>query len=293
MRISIVIPNYNSGPLIERAIRSVLAQTYRDYQLIVADSCSTDESAGVIERYRSDLHILIREKDRGQADGLNKGFAKADGHIRAWLCADDELLPDAFETVVSTFQSRPDLSVVIGACERVFADQSRAVTVPPPNVLALAGRMNLVEQPSCFWRADLHRRMGELDTSYNLAFDWDWWCRMHRAGAVSATSNHVFSRYYFSETNKTSVSGTQFVAEASRILQTYGPLRGALSYIYQLLFWQFDMHGCYDSPPTCSAARGRAFGWTMDFLRRSIGEELAFGYNWHFASLQARGLKWW
>ena len=80
--ISVVVPNYNSGPVIERALTSIFRQSYRNYQIIVADSASTDESAAVIDRFRDRIDILIREKDSGQADGLNRGFARATGERR-------------------------------------------------------------------------------------------------------------------------------------------------------------------------------------------------------------------
>jgi glycosyltransferase involved in cell wall biosynthesis len=293
MRISLVIPNYNSGPVLERAIRSVLEQQYSDLELIVVDSLSTDESKDTIDKYRPQLSHLVREKDRGPADGINKGFARATGDIYAWLGADDELAPDAFHAVVNIFKEHPEADVVIGACERVFADGSRLITTPPPDALALAGRINLIEQPSCFWRAELHHRCGPLDATYKLAFDWELWCRMRDAGAKPFFTDRVLSHYYFSATNITSASGAGHVREATRILRKYGPLGGGLAYIYNVLFWIFDMHGCYDSPPTCTPLRARAFGYVLRFLVATIGRDLAYGYNWHFASRQARGLKWW
>src|SRR5207237_9736439 len=113
MRISLVIPNYNSGPVLERAIRSILEQQYSDLELIVVDSMSTDESKDTIDKYRAQLSHLVRAKDRGPADGINKGFARATGDIYAWLGADDELAPDTFHTVVNIFKEHPEADIVI------------------------------------------------------------------------------------------------------------------------------------------------------------------------------------
>ena len=107
--ISIVIPNFNSGPVLERCIKSLLDQNYPELQIIMADSCSNDESAATIERYAGAFNPLIREKDKGQADGLNKGFASARGQIFGWLCADDELLPGTLHHVAQAFKDDPDL----------------------------------------------------------------------------------------------------------------------------------------------------------------------------------------
>ena len=76
---SIVIPNFNSGNQLERAILSLVAQDYPNLQLIIADSESTDESRQTIEKYRGLFHTVIIRKDKGQADGLNQGFKFASG----------------------------------------------------------------------------------------------------------------------------------------------------------------------------------------------------------------------
>ena len=292
LKFSIVIPNYNSGPALERALRSLLAQD-RDLQLILVDACSSDESREIVERYRPKLDTVIVEKDDGQADALNKGFARATGDIFAWLCADDELLPGALNEVERVFAAIPDTGVVFGACERVYADGSRATMIPDQNPWQKIGIQDVVEQPSTFWRADLHRRLGPLDTSFQLAFDWDLWCRMARAGARFSRTEQVLARYYFTAANKTSRAGGLFAREAFVILRRYGPLNGRLADVYRLLYRHFDLYGCFDQPRTCGRLRELAFFATHRLLRATIRERLLGLYNWHFASLQERGKQWW
>ncbi len=293
MRISIVIPNYNSGAVLERAIRSVLDQNYPDLQLIMADSASTDCSREIIESYRDRFGVVICEKDKGQADGLNKGFRHANGEIFAWLCADDELMPGALAHVAELFRAQPEADVVIGGCERVFADGSRLETQADPETWRKIGMLNVVEQPSTFWRAALHGKLGDIDRSYHLAFDWDLWCRMRRAGARLLTTNQILSRYYFSATNKSGNAGRLAANESFRIIRRYGPLCGGLAYIFRFLYSHFDLKGCYDKPPTCSKRRAMAFALVLGGLRKIFGERLIYSYNWHYASLQERNLPWW
>ncbi len=291
--ISIVIPNYNSGPVLERCITSLLDQNYPDLQIIMADSCSTDESAAIIEKYRDRFGVLMIEKDQGQADGLNKGFARATGEIWGWLCADDELMPGTLAHVAEQFSADPHLQVLTGKCERVMADgKTRYVTGGDPDTWAKIGIQNIVEQPSTFWKASLHKKLGELDRSYHLGFDWDFWARMKKAGAKLFVSDRVLSRYYFSDTNKTGTAGKLFVKEAFRLVHTHGPLLGMLAHIYRFLYKHFDMKGCYDKPPTCTKRRFMFFMWTMATLRVLIGKRLLLMYNWHFAACQERGVRW-
>ena len=117
----------------------------------------------------------------------------------------------------------------------------------------LIGIKNVIEQPSTFWRADLHRTVGELDIRYNLAFDWDLWNRFRRAGAAIRVTDQTLSRYYFSDTNKSGNSGRGHFTESFTIVRKYGPL--GLAHVFRFLYVQFDLHGCYDNPPTCGLLR--------------------------------------
>jgi glycosyltransferase involved in cell wall biosynthesis len=291
LRFSIVVPNYNSGAVLERAIRSLLDQGYPEIELIAADSASNDISRQILEKHRDAFASVLSEKDKGQADGLNKGFARAHGDVHAWLCADDELLPGTLEHVAGLFAARPEADVVIGSCERVFADGSTWITPARPDTWDIIGMQNVIDQPSVFWRAGLHRRIGPIDASYRLAFDWDFWCRMREAGARLVTTDRVLSRYHFSETNKSGSAGRQHVRESFRVVRRYGP--AGLAWIFRFLYHAFDLKGCYDQPPTCSPVRSAAFVACQASLRALIGKERLYLYNWHFASCQERGLRWW
>ena len=98
-------------------------------------------------------------------------------------------------------------------------------------------------------------------------------------------------RYHFSETNKSGNAGRQHVRESFRVVRRYGP--AGLAWIFRFLYHAFDLKGCYDQPPTCSAIRSSAFVASLAALRALIGPERLFLYNWHFASCQERGVRWW
>jgi len=289
---SIVLPNYNSGAVIERAIKSLLSQNYPDLQLIAMDAESNDESWDIIERYRDRFDIVVRAKDKGQADGLNKGLSLARGDVLGWLCADDELMPEALFHVDELLEKTPDADVIMGGCERVYEDGSREVTRARPDAWEWIRFHNVIEQPSTFWRKPLYQKIGPLDLSYRLGFDWDLWAKMAKAGAKIATTERVLSRYYFSGDNKCSKAGNLFAEEAFRILRKHGPLRGGIAYVYRFIYYHFDLKGCCDKPRSCSTIRYFLFRLICAFLGRTIGGKYMGMYNWHFASCQERGLKW-
>lgn len=88
---SIVIANYNSGKYLEDALLSVIKQNYPKVQLIVIDGESKDNSVEIIKKYDAHIDYWVSEKDKGQSDAFNKGFAKAKYDWLFWLNADDFL----------------------------------------------------------------------------------------------------------------------------------------------------------------------------------------------------------
>ena len=90
---SIVIVNYNYGRFLEAAILSILNQSCVDYELIVVDGGSTDNSVDIIRKYKNSISWWCSEKDNGQSHAFNKGFAHANGRFLTWLNADDLLMP--------------------------------------------------------------------------------------------------------------------------------------------------------------------------------------------------------
>lgn len=293
LKFSIVIPNYNSGKLLDRAITSLLGQDYPNLQLIMADAGSSDESRQVIERYRNRFDRVIMQKDKGQADGLNHGLEHASGDVFGWLCADDELQPGALHHVNELFQNHPDVDVITGSCQRLFADGTTSLVPASEDPWKKIHIQNVIEQPSTFWRSRLHRQVGKLDISYRLAFDWDLWNRFRSAGARVLPTQRPLSKYYFSDINKSGNAGRGHATESFRIVKKYGPMGGGLAHVFRFLYFNFDLKGCYDNPPTCGLLRSHLFIWTLAALRALIGKRYLYLYNWHFASRQERGLKWW
>ena len=107
-RISVITPSFNQAGYIEQNIRSVLDQQYPDFEHIVIDGGSTDGTVEVLKRFP---HLKwISEKDNGQSDALNKGFAMASGDIICWLNSDDWLAPEAFHRVAHELASGRKIS---------------------------------------------------------------------------------------------------------------------------------------------------------------------------------------
>ena len=112
MKISVITPSFNQGAFLEDNIQSVLQQNYNNFEHIIIDGGSNDNTIEILKKYS---HLKwISEKDEGQSDALNKGFKMATGDIICWLNADDMYLPGAFLHAVKEFQNDRQLDLIYG-----------------------------------------------------------------------------------------------------------------------------------------------------------------------------------
>lgn len=290
--VSVIIPTFNAARTLARTLDSIRGQSYKSIEVIVMDGLSSDATMAVAGKYPDIVTTAISENDRGQAHALNKGFRLAKGAIICWLCADDEFLPETIRHAVNHFAAAPEIDVITGACLRVFPDESTQVVVPPHNAAKLIGIQYRIEQPSTFWRAKVHEQNPELDENFHYAFDWDFFARILRPPAKALVLADVMSKYHFSATNKTSTGGRRLILEMKEVIRRHGPLDGRLADIFFFLYRNFDLAGCYDTPPTCSDSRGRRFNQVMASLEKKYPREMLHLYNWNFASKQERQLTW-
>lgn len=198
-KISVVMVSFNQAAFLEEGLRSILNQGYPNLQFIVIDGNSTDGSVDILERYRSRVDDLVIESDRGQSDGLNKGFARADGDILTWVNSDDLLEPGALFRVAQAFAT-PGVDMVAGGCRQIGLSRDQIILnhhnrlpfgIPVALPLGLLLDINrfwftgsFFYQPEVFFSRDIWKRSGgRLRTDLNYVLDYDLWVRMAAAGA--------------------------------------------------------------------------------------------------------------
>lgn len=116
--VSVIIPTYNCARYISEAIGSALSQTYRDFEIIVVDDGSTDNTAEVLDVYKGQIRLL-HQQNKGVSAARNKGIREARGHYVAFLDADDLWLPDKLGLQVQIMEANPDTAMVFTDGERL------------------------------------------------------------------------------------------------------------------------------------------------------------------------------
>jgi glycosyltransferase involved in cell wall biosynthesis len=180
MLVSVITPSYNQAAYLEETIRSVLDQEGVELEYILIDGGSTDGSAEIIARYAHRLAYWVSEKDQGQTDAINKGFARAHGDVLAWLNSDDTLEPGALQAAVRYLQAHPEVGLVYGDAH--YIDANGKVIGDFPAALTDYQKLRRgyvhIPQQAAFFRADLWRQVGPLDPSFFFAMDYDLWVRL-------------------------------------------------------------------------------------------------------------------
>lgn len=239
--VSIVTPSYNQGSFIERTILSVLKQNYPRIEYIVLDSMSTDATGDILKKYSKQINIIVREKDNGQSDAINKGFQLASGEIIAYLNSDDcYASPDVVQDAVMNLeQSRADL--VYG--RRYYVDENGHYLLSWPFRKHDDRRLLkscYLPQECSFWSREIYDRAGGfIDTSYEFALDYELWCRFLKYGARFKAINKVYGLFrQHSQAKSTAAFMNVGVPEIARIQAKYTATTNSLAELQN----QFIMH---------------------------------------------------
>jgi glycosyltransferase involved in cell wall biosynthesis len=180
--VSIVTPTLNQGRFIEQTILSIKGQTYREFEHIVIDGGSTDETLEILRRYEHTYPMRwISEPDRGMYDAVNKGMRLASGEILAYLNSDDLYFPWTLETVVEAFAAHPEADFLFGDALGLSPDGREDIRLQPTFRWGFLLYASSFVQPTVFWRRSLAEEVGDFDASMRLAGDLDYWLRMGQA----------------------------------------------------------------------------------------------------------------
>ncbi len=187
---------YNGGHYLRMAVESVLAQTYRDFEFLIINDCSTDNSIEVIKSYNDNrIRIYRNEKNLGQTQSLNVGLREATGQYIARMDADDYVFPNWLELQVQSMETYPDFAVISANAIVIDENNKLRQNLFPSNSLDEIILNSTVRSPinhvgSIFDKEKIIR-LGGYDVEYKISADYDLWSKLLRSGDKLYVTNEI------------------------------------------------------------------------------------------------------
>jgi glycosyltransferase involved in cell wall biosynthesis len=190
--ISIVMPVYNGEKYLKQSIESVIHQTYKNWELIIVNDCSTDKSRSIMQYYANEderINIIDNEINLKVAQSLNKGFQNAKGKYFTWTSDDNLYKPDALKELSFFLDNNPDIGLVYSN-EDVVDSELNYVKEDRlnPQMLLYADCIGA----SFMYRKEVADKIGGYDPEMFLVDDYDYWIRVSKHYKIAHLDRNIY-----------------------------------------------------------------------------------------------------
>ena len=250
-RASVILPVHNRADVLPRAMRSVLEQELRDFELIVIDDGSTDTSAAIAESFEDERIRVIRlGRNRGGNVARNEGIRAADSPVIAFLDSDDRYLPDKLACAVSKFERRPDLDLLVDSFIKIQPPGASKPEVVRKNPViddralfrtALFTRLLWKATPAITVKRDAALKAGLFDETLRRLQDFDFLIRVSEFANCASTDHVLWVKYWdanaISAQDNMIAANVELVRRHPEFLQN-AAYRPGLAYALRLSAWR-------------------------------------------------------
>jgi len=179
--VSVIIPTYNRGWTLKEAIDSVLAQNFSNFELIVVDDGSTDNTQDILNSYKEDI-IVLKQNNKGVSSARNRGIASASGQYIAFLDSDDLWLPQKLSIQIDFFNANPE-ALICQTEEKwirnsIFVNPKKRHRKLSGNIFEQSLYLCLVSPSAVMIKRSLFEKTGMFDESLPACEDYDMWLRV-------------------------------------------------------------------------------------------------------------------
>jgi glycosyltransferase involved in cell wall biosynthesis len=195
--VSVLMSVFNGQAFLSEAIESILRQTFRDFEFVIIDDGSTDDTSEILSAYANrDARVLVFHHDnKGRAESLNIGMSFAKGQYIARMDADDIALRDRLQEQYDFMQCHPEVGLLSGAYERISSDGQLLDIVRPPlrddQIRLMMLRTSAMCHPAVMMRKEIALLAGGYRASLLDADDYDLWLRMSEHTQMANLENTI------------------------------------------------------------------------------------------------------
>jgi len=229
-KISIILPVYNGEKYIAKSIESIINQTYTNWELIIVNDCSKDNTLKICKSFAAKdkrIKVFTNKINLKLPNSLNAGFNEATGDYYTWTSDDNIFKPEALTTMVSVLDNNQDIAMVYADYSNIDSDDKIIEDVKQKDAEYLMTGDNWCG--ACFlYRADIAKKVGNYDASLFLAEDYDYWVRIARYGKIK----HITDNLYLYRIHGGSLTATRTQEISS---QTYKLLEKHFLFMYLVL----------------------------------------------------------
>ena len=203
-KVSIVLPVYNGEKYIKKAVDSILNQSFSDFELIIVNDCSTDNTEKILDLCDDDRIVIINNSENQKLPkSLNIGFKKAKGEYLTWTSDDNEYHTDALKSMINILDEKSDVGLVYS--DYILIDENdnpiNESILPEPDNIIMGNCVG-----ACFlYRKSVADLVGEYDYNLFLAEDYDYWLRIYE----NSKMYHLSMVLYNYRTHSNSLSKTK------------------------------------------------------------------------------------
>lgn len=224
-RVSIVLPTYNGERFLKQSVQSIINQEFTDWELIIVNDCSTDNTPKIIKEFASQdsrIKIINNKTNKKLPASLNIGFASACGKYFTWTSDDNIAQPNWIGTLVNVLESDKTVSMVVADMDYIDENDNSITTAseryPNRNVKQLAYICNV--GAAFMYRKTVADMIGLYDESTFCAEDYDYWCRIALNGKIKYIPNNIY-RYRRHGGSLTETKKEQQIAKTVGINKKY------------------------------------------------------------------------
>lgn len=235
-KISVIVPTYNRGRFIGEAIESVLAQTYKDHEIIVVDDGSTDDTHQRLEPFLSKIRVVFQDRQE-RCFARNRGVAESSGEYLAFLDSDDLLLPNKLALQAGELDSHSEIGLVASGYEVIDENDNLVRKVRPwegyPDITLESVLFCGFTQPNAvLLRREWFERIGGFDPRYQGPEDMDFWYRLCLEGCVMEWVREIVCQYRLHSSNSTN-NVKKHYSEFYKVIEDLFKERALPSQIFQ------------------------------------------------------------